>query len=102
MAGRVVSSTLPGRAACPDVPKSAYRPDVVLTGWDAGRVFVVALDGTLRTATWKSGVGFGKWENLGGLLTSGPSCHGRPGPDYAMICAGRGGDGAVWVNRLLL
>jgi hypothetical protein len=87
------------QGSLPDIPKSAYRPDVVLTGWSTGEVFVVALDGALWTATWKSGVGFGPWENLGGNFTSGPSCHGRPGADYSMICAGRGGDGAVWVAR---
>jgi hypothetical protein len=89
------------QGSLPDIPKSAYRPDVVLHGWDKGDIFVVALDGSLRTATWESGVGFCPWENLGGKFTSGPSCHGRPGPDYTMICAGRGTDGAVWVSRRL-
>jgi hypothetical protein len=89
------------QGSLPDIPQSAFRPDVVLNWWDSGHVFVVALDGTLRTATWKSGVGFGEWENLGGFFTSGPSCDGRPGPDYTIICAGRGGDGAVWVARKL-
>lgn len=87
--------------ALPEVPKSEYRPDVVMDGWDKAHVFVTGLDGKMRTATWESGVGFGEWVNLDGGFTSGPSCHGRDGPDYTIICAGRSLDGSVWINRLL-
>ncbi len=41
---------------------------------------------------------------MGGKFTSGPSCDApssTDGRDYTMTCAGRGGDGAVWVSRLL-
>ena len=60
----------------------------------------------LKTATWKTGVGFTSgWETIGdGLLSSGPSCH-KPlnaaGLDYTIICAGRGMKGDVWLVRLL-
>ena len=88
----------------PEAPLSNYRPDLVLTGLDSGHVFIVALDSALWTASWTSGVGFGPWENLGGIFTSGPSCSSpkeSASLDYTIICAGRGTDGAVWLNRLL-
>jgi hypothetical protein len=47
---------------------------------------------------WYPASGQGWWENLGGTLTSVPSCVAAPDSN-ALACFGRGTDGALWGRR---